>query len=88
MPPKEYEPYVFTFTYEQETYLLNSFRIYDSNNKYICDCDLSVTKYYGNQEITLLCCRIALDAYYAGKADGKTEHKKEVGSVIKDLLGL
>ena len=87
MPIKKREPFTFVFQYKGEKYYFNSFTIL-KDGEYICHCDLTATEYYGNEQITLLCCRVALDAYYAGKADGKIEHKQEVSVTLKDLLGL
>lgn len=87
MPVKKGEPYTLNFAYKGKIYHLDTFRIF-KKGKYICNCDLTATDYYGNELVTRLCCQVALDAYYAGKVDGKAEHKQEVGSVIKDLFAL
>ena len=87
MPVKEIKQFRFTFQYKGETYQFWDYYI-TKNGEHICYCDLTSTEYHGNEAITLLCCKIAIDAYHAGKTDGKLEHKKEIGCTLKDLLGL
>lgn len=87
MPIKEREPFTLHIIYNGEIYFFNTYRIF-KKCKHICNCDLTATDYYGNELVTRLCCQVALDAYYAGKQDGKEEYKKEAGATLKDLLGL
>lgn len=87
MPPKRLAQFRFTFQYKGETYQFWDYYI-TNNGKHICYCDLTGTEYYGNESLALLCCKIAIDAYNAGKTDGKLEHRKEIAGTFKNLLGL
>lgn len=84
MPPKELKPCKFEFTHNQKRYTFDTYRIYDSNDDYVCLCDLTATNYYGNEEVMLICCKIALDAYFEGQEDGNIDAKTE----IRKMLGL
>ena len=83
MPPKELKACMFKFTHNKKTYFFNTYRIYDSNDNYVCRCDLTATNYYGNEEVMRICCEIALDAYFEGHDEGeiyaKTEIRKSLG---------
>lgn len=87
MPPIALKPFAFTFQYDGETYYFETFKIF-KNGKYICHCDLTATKYYGDELVTLICCKIALKAYYYGVLNGKHQHMQEVSETFKNLLGL
>ena len=87
MPVKEREPFEFSFQHNGQNYHFQDYYI-TQNGFRICYCDLTATEYHGNKLVTLLCCKVALDAYYAGIEDGKAEHKQEVSATLKDLLGL
>lgn len=87
MPVKKREPFAFEFTYRGEIYYFDSYMIYKDGD-YICRCDLTATEYYGNELVTLICCKVALEAYYQGKSVGKDEHTQQVGEMLRDLLGL
>ena len=85
MPPKELKPCTFIFSHNQKRYLFRSSCIYDAyTDDYVCLCDLTATNYYGNEEVMLICCKIALDAYFEGQADGKIDAKRE----IRNALGI
>jgi hypothetical protein len=87
MPIKKLAQFRFTFQHKGETYQFWDYYI-TNKGKHICYCDLTATKYYGDESIALLCCKIAIDAYNAGKTDGKLEHRKEIAGTFKNLLGL
>lgn len=87
MPIKKREPFEFEFTYAGEIYYFATYMIYKDGD-YICRCDLTATEYYGNELVTLICCKVALEAYYQGKKAGKEEYKQEAGATLKGLLGL
>lgn len=67
---KKREPFEFEFTYESKLYYFDTYVIY-KDGKYVCRCDLTATEYYGNKLVTLLCCKVALEAYYKGKEVGE-----------------
>jgi hypothetical protein len=87
MPVKKREPFMFNFKHNGEEYFFNTYKIF-KKSRYICDCDLTATDYYGNELVTLICCKAALEAYYTGKVVGKDEYKQEVSETLKGLLGL
>ena len=84
MPTKELKPCKFEFTHKQKRYVFDAYYICDSENCYVCTCDLTATNYYGNEEIMLICCKMALDAYFEGIEEGKRENRRE----IRTALGL
>lgn len=83
MPLKKLEPCIFEFTHNQKHYVFDTYRIYDSDDNFVCLCDLTATNYYNNEEVMLICCKIALDAYFNGHDEGqiyaKTEMRKSLG---------
>ena len=85
MPPKELKPCKFEFTHNGKHYVFDTYHIYDYyTDDCVCSCDLTATNYYGNEEVMLICCKIALDAYVEGYAEGKCDAKRE----IRKALGL
>ena len=85
MPPKELKPCKFEFTHNGKRYRFDNFCIYDYyTDVCVCYCDLTATNYYGNEEVMLICCKIALDAYDEGYVEGKCDAKRE----IRKTLGL
>ena len=88
MPPKELKLCNFKFTHNKKRYMFDIDRIYDSDNRYVCRCDLTATNYYGNEEIMLICCKIALDAYLEGQKYGKIDGEFDAKRKIREALGL
>ena len=85
MPPKELKPCTFIFSHNQKRYFFRSSCIYDAEtDDYICQCDLTVTNYYGNEEVMIICCKIALDAYVEGITEGQRQNRQ----AIREALGL
>jgi hypothetical protein len=84
MPPKELKACAFKFMHNQKIYYCDTYRIYDSNGDYVCICDLTATNYYGDEEVMLICCKIALNAYFEGHAEGCIDAKAE----MRRALGL
>ena len=81
MPVKKREPFAFNFEYKGKTYRFATYVLY-REDEYICDVDLTATEYYGNKEITLMCCKIAIEAYESGVQDGVAEFRRQ----FKDFL--
>ena len=84
MPPKELEPCKFEFTHKGKHYVFDNYYICDSDNHYVCTCDLTATNYYGNEEVMLICCKNVLDAYFEGITEGQRQNRQ----AIRKALGL
>lgn len=84
MPSKELKACAFKFMHNQKIYYFDNYYICDSNGDFVCRCDLTATNYYGNEEVMIICCKIALNAYFEGHADGKIDGKRE----IRNALGI
>ena len=87
MPVKEIEKIVIKFTFDGEEYELHKYLIY-KGDMLVCAADLTGTEYYGDKDIMLLCCKVALKAYYNGIKSGIKEHKLHVSKTLKSLIGL
>ena len=87
MPVKKREPFEFEFQHCGEDYYFKDFYIL-KDGIVLCYCDLTGTEYHGNQPVTLLCCKVAINAYYSGRQVGKEEHQQEVAETFKNMLGL
>jgi len=81
MPPKERERLEFEFTHNGRIYYFDNYYITE-DGKYVCRCDLTATNYYGNKEVMLICCKIALDAYLESKEQAERDVKQEICKVL------
>lgn len=81
MPVKKRESFAFNFEYKGKYYRFATYVLY-REDEYICNVDLTATEYYGNKEITLMCCKIAIEAYESGVQDGAAEFRRQ----FKDFL--
>ena len=87
MPIKRRKLFAFPFQYEGIDYYYDTCRIF-CEGSLVCNCDLTETEYYGDKTITLICCQIALRAYYKGVCNGTAAHKKEIRNAFQALLGI
>lgn len=88
MPVKENEKIIIEFKYDDKDYVLETWRIYDSEGGYICNCDFTGTKYYGDRDLMEFAAKMCVKNYLLGLVIGVEKGKKEIQSGIKNLLGL
>lgn len=88
MPVKEIENIIIEFKYDDKDYLLEKYRIYDDRGNYICNCDFTGTKYYGDQDLMIFVAKMCLKNYFLGKFIGEQDGKTQIQTDIKRLLGL
>lgn len=88
MPVKETEKIIIEFKYDDRDYVLETWRIYDSDGGYICNCDFTGTKYYGDRDLMEFAAKMCLRSYFIGKFVGEQEGRSEIQDELKRVLGI
>lgn len=67
-----------------DTYIFKGYQIYDTNDNYICNCDITAMNMEYNKNNCTICAIIALNAYFEGIERGK----KQTAETLKQILGV
>lgn len=83
MPPsKNRKDIEFDFDYEGAEYYFDGINITTPDGLFVCKCDITAYNMEYNELNLRICCRLCLDAYCLGYADGKRAKLKEIQSIL------